>query len=188
MLSDFSQTLSLRRISRRRPDSYGPVGRACAALALLAFASGVANADVVGRLRFTVKNAADEKIVPGATITLKDSAGVRGDVVLKTDTSGVVTSGPLENRVWRVTTTGETFQTDGRDVSVIADATTDVEILLEPASEKVIKVTGNRNLIRNSETGSATRRSQAFLNRFRARCRVGPVSFSHRKPWKRSTF
>ena len=34
------------------------------------------------------------------------------------------------------------FENDVRNVTVVADTTTDVEILLEPVKEKVIKITG----------------------------------------------
>src|SRR5438552_7603342 len=103
----------------------------CAALTVVAVSlllAGPARADVVGRLRFSVKNAADEKPVAGAKITLKDSANVRPNVLLTTDAQGAALSPDLENRAWQVTTEAETFSPDSRSVGVVADATTEVEV------------------------------------------------------------
>ena len=64
-------------------------------------------ADVFGRLQFSVKNAADEKPLANAKITLKDSANVRPDVTLTTDAQGSATSRQLEIPRLAVTTTAE---------------------------------------------------------------------------------
>src|SRR6266581_7209265 len=70
----------------------------CAALAvsLLGAVAGSASADVFGRLQFSVKNAADEKPIANAKITLKDSANVRPNVTLTTDAQGSATSSAAE--------------------------------------------------------------------------------------------
>jgi hypothetical protein len=57
-------------------------GHLLAGLLLLLVFAGAARADVVGRLRFTVKSASDEKVINGARIVLKDSANVRPNVTL----------------------------------------------------------------------------------------------------------
>ena len=137
----------------------------------LAFAStltaaGAARAQVTGRLHFSVKSAETEKPVAGATVTLKDSAGVRPDITLTTDATGGATSATLENRAWRITTEADLFQADSRDVTVVADKTTEVEVLLEPLKEKVVKVTANRTLVRTTSTTSSTQRDQTFLNKY----------------------
>src|ERR1051326_6081795 len=83
-------------------------------------ATGQALADVLGRLKFSVKNAADEKPLPNAKIVLKDSANVRPDITLTTDAQGNANSPELEIRAWQVTTNAEkpdTFQTDTRQVN-----------------------------------------------------------------------
>ena len=69
-------------------------------------------ADVFGRLAFTVKDADDEKPVAAAKITLHDSAGVRGDIILTTDSDGAAVSPPLEfAHAWDVTVEGGPLQT-----------------------------------------------------------------------------
>jgi hypothetical protein len=68
---------------------------AVALVALLILSAGTARADVFGRLKFSAKNAADEKPIAGAKIVLKDSANVRPDVTLTTDATGTVTSAQL---------------------------------------------------------------------------------------------
>src|SRR5450432_2749641 len=110
-----------------------PILRALLLLAgivvLTTVAADYARADVVGRLKFSVKNAADEKPLANAKIVLKDSANVRGDVTLTTDAQGTATSPQLESRAWQVTTNAEkpdTFQSDVRQVTVVSDTTTDV--------------------------------------------------------------
>jgi outer membrane receptor protein involved in Fe transport len=128
--------------------------------------SGRASADVFGRLQFSVKNAADEKPIAGAKITLKDSANVRPTVTLTTDAQGAATSGQLDVRAWDVTTEADTFQPDTRTVTVVADTTTPIEVLLEPLKENVIKITGERALVNKGQTQEQTRRDQTFVQKF----------------------
>src|ERR1051326_8388510 len=107
-------------------DRYSPIhrfGRSLAAALLICTLATQARADVFGRLKFTVKNAADEKPLANAKITLKDSAGVHPDVTLTTDASGSATSPQLEARAWTVTTTAEkpdTFETGKQQATVAA--------------------------------------------------------------------
>jgi outer membrane receptor protein involved in Fe transport len=143
-------------------------GHLLAGLLLILVFAGVARADVVGRLRFTVKSASDEKAISGAKIVLKDSANTRPNVTLTTDASGIATTPPIENRAWNVATSADTFQTDTRDVTVVADVTTDVEILLEPLTETVIRIRANRSLITPGDTGAGTRRDQSFIRQYPA--------------------
>jgi outer membrane receptor protein involved in Fe transport len=124
-----------------------------------------AHADVFGRLHLIVKNAADEKPVAGATVTLHDSAGVRSALTLSTDASGAATSPPLEARGWAVQTTADAFQPDSRTAAVAADSVADVEILLEPLSEKVIKISGQREIVQSSQAATGTQRDQQFAQR-----------------------
>jgi outer membrane receptor protein involved in Fe transport len=125
-----------------------------------------ASADVLGRLRFSVKNAADEKPLANAKIVLKDTAGVRADIALTSDAQGAATSPDLEIRAWQVTTNAEkpdTFQTDTRQVTVVGSTVTDVEILLEPAKEKTIVIKGQRSPLLKGNTSDSTVRDQNFI-------------------------
>jgi hypothetical protein len=141
-------------------------GAAIIAATAMLIAAGPARADVVGRLSFSVKDAADEEPLAGAKIILHDTAGVRPDVVLTTDTAGSTTSAPLENRAWQAVTEAEAHESDTRTVTVAADTTTPVEVLLEPLKEKVIKITGQRTLVRQSQTASAEVRNQTTVAKF----------------------
>ncbi len=125
-----------------------------------------AYADVFGRLHFSVKNAADEKPVANASIVLADSAGVRPPITLKTAADGTATSPAIEARPWKITTRSDEYDTDTRTVNVVTDTTTEVEVLMEPKKEQVIKVTGTRNLTKPSDTTESTTRSQADYQKF----------------------
>jgi outer membrane receptor protein involved in Fe transport len=139
-----------------------------AAALLLLSAFTTSSADVQGRLKFSVKNASDEKPIANARILLKDSARVRGNVALTTDANGEALSPPLEARPWEAVTEAENSQPDTRTLTVAADTTTEVEVLLEPLKEKVIRITASRDYIRKGDPQSLTRRDQGFLNRFPA--------------------
>ena len=128
--------------------------------------ASTAFADVYGRLQFTVKNADDEKPVVGAKITLHDTAGVHADTSLLTDKDGMALSQPLEIRLWGVTVTSELFQPDTRQVQVAADTNTPVEVLLEPLKEKVVTITGQKQLVTATQTTNDTVRTQAFVQTF----------------------
>lgn len=153
-------------------DRSNPILRcgALAALALVALAlAGPAQADIVGRLRFSVKNADDEKPLANAKIVLKDSAGVNPDVTLTTDATGMVTSSQLSARAWQATTTAEkadTFEPDARTVTVVADTTTEVEVLLEPLKEKTIVIKGARTLVSKSDTTNDQKVTQQQIQQF----------------------
>lgn len=136
------------------------------ACAIILLVSLPAWADVYGRLKFSVNNAADEKPIAGAKIVLKDSANSRPDVTLTTDAGGSVTSPQLENRAWQITTDADTYQNDTRSVTVVADTTTDVEVLLESAKEKVIVIKGQREMVSSTKTTDSTRRDQTFIQKF----------------------
>ena len=125
-----------------------------------------AYADVLGRLHFVVKNAADEKPLAKATVTLTDSAGVRPPITLTTDAKGEATSAPIEARAWSVVTKSDTFDDDRRTVTVASDTTTDVEVLLEPLKENVIKITGNRDVTKPNSAAVATVRDDRFNKKF----------------------
>ncbi|HEX8462989.1 MAG TPA: TonB-dependent receptor [Abditibacterium sp.] len=125
-----------------------------------------ARADVFGRLRIVVRNADTQKPVPGATITLRDSAGVRSDLTLTPDAAtGEVISNPIENRAFSVSIAAEGFTPDTRTVVVVADTTTDVLVDLEPA-EKTIRITGDRTALRPRQTVNSTNRSSTFIQKF----------------------
>jgi outer membrane receptor protein involved in Fe transport len=127
---------------------------------------GVALADVYGRLRIVVKNADDEKPIAKATITLEDSANVHPKTTLTTGADGTVTTGQLESRPWHVSVEADQFQLDKRDVTVANDTTTEVEILLEPLKEKVIKITGQRIVVKSGDTSNTQKRDQNFQQKF----------------------
>jgi hypothetical protein len=136
---------------------------------IVSIVNAPARADVVGRLHFSVKNAADEKPLARARIVLKDSAGVRPEVTLTTDDNGGVTSGPLDARAWNISTNAEkpdTFQPDSRAVTVAPDATTEVEVLLEPLKEKTITIKGQKNIVSPTQTNGAAQVDQSFVNKF----------------------
>ena len=122
-----------------------------------------ANADVFGRLHVTVKDAATEKPIAGAKITLHDTANVRADVPLTVDSTGLVTTPPLEIRPWQVTTQADLYESDTRQVRVAADTTTEVEVLLEPKKEEVITIKGSRTMVSQGQTSDVTQRSETFL-------------------------
>ena len=129
-----------------------------ALLLLCLLPARIVHADVFGRLHFSVKNADTEKPLAGAAVTLHDPTNVRADIVLTTDAQGSVLSPTLENHNWQIATRSDTFQTDTRTVPVIADTAAEVEVLLEPLKETVIKVSGSRNLApRSTSTTNAGR-------------------------------
>jgi outer membrane receptor protein involved in Fe transport len=123
-------------------------------------------ADVFGTLQFAVKNADDEKPIAAAKITLHDTAGVHPDTSIVTDQNGMAKSQPLEIRAWDVTTESDLFQPDTRQVQVVADTVTPVEILLEPLNEKVFKIVGQRQLVSQTQTTTENNLDQKFLQTF----------------------
>lgn len=135
-------------------------------LGLVLVVGSQAFADVVGRLHFAVKNAADEKPLAHATVTLKDTANVHPPLVLNVGADGTVTTPAIEARVWTVETKSDEYQTDTRSVTVVADTSTEVEVLLEPLKEQVIKVTATRTVTRPGDTTESTRRDQTNLLKF----------------------
>jgi outer membrane receptor protein involved in Fe transport len=128
--------------------------------------ANAARADVVGRLKFTVISAKDQKPVAGAKITLEDTANSRANVVLTTDDSGQVTSPPLENRVWIATTDATDFQVDARRITVQSDITTEVNIKLGTVVQGSGNVVIKRPLVRTDKTTSSSVRDQTFYNKF----------------------
>ncbi|WP_395090477.1 TonB-dependent receptor domain-containing protein [Armatimonas sp.] len=135
-------------------------------LALSVSLSAAAHADVVGRLKIKVLNAESEKPLVGAKIILTDSAGVRTPLTVTTGADGTALTPPLENRVWKLSTSGGEFQKDTQSVTVVADATTEVEILLEPLKEKTIKITAERDRIRSGDASSAKSLSSEAVQKF----------------------
>lgn len=145
-------------------------GRRCLPIAitltLAALTSTSAWADVVGRLKISVKNAADEKPVAGAKIVLKDSAKTLPDVTLTTNDKGEALSPEIEARAWDAVTQAENFQTDSQAFTVVADTTKEVEVLLEPLKETKIVIRAQRDRINRSQTNSITQRDQNFSTKF----------------------
>ena len=132
------------------------VARSILIVTLTLLIAGSAFADVYGRLRFSVR---DADAIPGAQIVLTDSANVHPPVTLTTDANGNVTTDPLQARPWHIITSADTFQDDNRDVTIVADTTTDVEVLMDPIKEKVIEVKGKRTRVNPSQTTSSTHRT-----------------------------
>ena len=123
-------------------------------------------ADVVGRLHIVVKNVDTQKPVPGVSVTLKDPAGSRADTALTLDeTTGEVTTDPIENRLFNITVAAPGFDAQTREVTVVADTTTDVTFDLEPEAE-TIRVTGDKTLLRPRQTANSTVRNQNFIQKF----------------------
>src|SRR5438046_1368247 len=158
--------VSFRTVSHRNARTASGSCRIALAVALCLLAAGRASADVFGRLHFSVKNAADEKPIEKVKITLHDSANVRPDVMLTTDAQGSVTTGQIDARPWQAATEADLFQPDTRSVTVVADTTTEVEVLLEPLKEKVIRIITGRNLVTKSQTNNVTQRDQNFITKF----------------------
>ena len=137
------------------------------AMILMVFGgASLARADVFGKLNFSVKNADDERPIAGATVTLHDTAGVRADIRLVTDSCGNAVSPPLDVRAWDVTVESDLFQPDDRQALVVGDTSTAIEVLLEPLREKVIKIFGHKQAVTQTQTANVTPRSQTFIQTF----------------------
>jgi TonB dependent receptor/Carboxypeptidase regulatory-like domain len=132
--------------------------RLTVAAGLVLFVGSQAYADVVGRLQFSVKNADDEKPISGAKVVISDPTNVDPPITLTTDAQGSVTTPLLANHAWTVKISAETFDTDTRTITVVADATTPVEELMEPLKEKVITVKGQVNVTRPNNPNAGTNR------------------------------
>ena len=145
------------------------VGARSAAIASVIFlvAASAAHADVFGRLQLNVTDADTDKGLAGATVTLHDPTGVRADVILTTDAEGNALSSQLEVHAWQVTTGAAGFDADNRSVTVVPDTATEVDVVLEK-TEKVIKITANRALVRTTQPADTTTRNQAFLKKYPA--------------------
>lgn len=138
----------------------------CAVLAACLLASILpAYPDVFGRLQISVRDADTNKPIAGAVIRLHDTAGVHGDVTIKTDAAGMATTGLLEIRSWELAASADGYQPDSRSITVTADTSTPIEIDLEAASEKVIKVSAGRTMIDKGKTSSSTQRSSNFIEK-----------------------
>ena len=114
-------------------------------------------AQAVGRLRLRVLNAANNKPLARATITIKD--GTRPDVTITTDAQGGAVSPQLSAGVWDVLTDAVLFSPDLRQARVSAGQTTDVSILLAPLREqrvtiRLIREARPKNQVANVETKS----------------------------------
>ena len=134
-----------------------PAARLLAAAFVCLFVLGTsAHADVFGRLRIVVRDQAG-KPVQSANIIFHDTANVSADFNVLSDAGGVVLSPPLEIRPWRVTTEVASFITDTRLIAVIADTSTDVQLVLV---KRVLTGTG-QILLRNAPNRSQT----AVVNR-----------------------
>lgn len=141
--------------------SRGP--RIIVVLGLVLFIGSQAFADVVGRLQFTVKNADDDKGITGAKIVISDPTNVSPPVTLTSDPKGVATSGLLLNHAWTIKVSADSFDTDSRTVTVIADEITPVEVLMEPLKEKVITVKGAVNQTRPNNPNAGTVRDAVAM-------------------------
>jgi len=138
--------------------------RAVLSLGLILTLAAPAFCDIVGQLHFTVKDVDTEKPIANAKIVLSDSAGVHAPISLKTDDKGEATSDPLTAHVWGVKTTADGYKDDQRNVTVIRDTTTNVDVELESSSETVITVKGQRVLVKQTDTSSETVLTQKNIN------------------------
>ncbi len=130
-----------------------------------------ARADVFGRLRLVVRDQGGSP-VQSANIIFHDTVGVNPDFNVLSDASGVALSPPLEIRPWRITTQVASFITDTRLVPVVADTSTEVDIVLV---KRVITGAG-RVVIPQDQTTDATRRNQQFIQTIPA-TRSNPQNF-----------
>ena len=135
------------------------------ALALCLGATGLARADVFGRLHIAVTDADTDKPLPAAEVTLHDPTGVHGDIPVTLDAQGTAVSPPLEIHAWQVNTSAAGYDPDAHSFSVAADTTTEAPVALEK-TEKVITITGNRQLVRTGQTNDSTSRNQQFLGKY----------------------
>ena len=53
-----------------------------------------------------------------------------------------------------------------RQVQVSADTSTPVEVLLEPLQEKVVKITGQKQVVTSTQTTTASHRDQTFIQTY----------------------
>ena len=138
-----------RRFTARR--------QVCLSALLCLLPAGAAHADVFGRLRIVVHDAAG-KPVQGANVIFHDTAGVDPDFNVVSGPDGVALSPPLEIRPWRVTAQVATFNTDIRTVTVISDTSTEVDFAL---TKRVI--TGSTSVIvTGNKTATSTDRNLQF--------------------------
>ncbi len=134
-------------------------GRTAAITALCSLAaSGSVCAQTVGRLRLRVLNAATNKPLARAIITIKD--GANPDVTLTTDAQGGVVSPQLNAGIWDVLTDAPLFSPDARRVRITSGQTTDAQILLAPLQEqrvtiRLIREARPKNQVANEITKSA---------------------------------
>ncbi len=132
--------------------------------AICLFSIMPARADVYGRLRILVHSASTNAPIRSADITLHDTTGVRADIPLVTDETGTSLSPPLENHAWVVTTEVVTYKTDTRQVTVVTDTTTDVDVNLEKAtiSTGSSRILGNRA---STSTTNSSVRTNTFIQK-----------------------
>ena len=121
-------------------------------------ASSGAYSQALGRLRLTVRGAADSRPVSGATVTIRD--GTHPDVTLTTDAQGRVISPQLNVGLWDVLTDAVLFEPDSRRARVAPDTTTEVEIVLQSLQERRVTIrltreTRPQKSVANVETKSA---------------------------------
>ena len=125
-------------------DCYKPVSRLvvrglslrlAATAALLSCVLPSARADIVGRIHVTVTDAATQKPIAKASVTFNDTAGVRADIVMSTDSDGTVLSPLLENHAWEIDTSADGYADDSRSVTVITDVTSEVSVALSAKQE-----------------------------------------------------
>ena len=162
---------------------------AVVAAALSLGLSAGASADVVGRLRIHVETADKKQPLSGVSIRLADSAGIRPTYLLKTDSHGNAVSPLLENRGWQITGIAETqqnhpadrngakaddsgkydlktFAPDGLQISITADAVTEVTFSLNPAAHRIVTVSGAGNSLRRLNVSNSYRRDRNFILRY----------------------
>ena len=129
------------------------------ALLLLACLPIASRADVFGRLRVIVRDEAGSP-VPSANVIFHDTAGVRPDFNVRSTAQGIALSPLLEIRSWQVTVKVVTFDDDTRTLPVVADTSTDVEVLL---IKRVVSRTSAGVTLNRGTTTSSTRRDRAFI-------------------------
>ena len=149
-------TQSIRYYRSRAP-------RLTCVLGLVLFMGSQAFADVVGRLQFTVKDADSDKPLAGAKIVITDPTNVSPPATITANAQGVVTTAPLLAHAWGIKVTADSYDIDTRNVVVVADVVTPVEVLMEPLKEKVITVRADKNVTRPNNPNAGIVRDTAAM-------------------------
>jgi len=153
---------------RRYPNRLVRYAAMATAFAVCAFSTiGSAFADIFGHLRLTIKASGGAAPLANAKVTFHDSANVRPDIVVTTDSEGVAMSPPLETRDWEVRIEQGGNVVAAQMITVVADTVTDVEVVAPaPAAPGQAPENPTINLIRKAQSIISAVRSKSFADLF----------------------